>query len=84
MNNILKSNTLNIEDDFMTKNQELKITLTNLLDKLPSLTTQEWSKIFELMNSNSLGGKINVKEAYVVAFSKILLRYAILLHLYYY
>lgn len=29
------------------------------------------------MNSNSLGGKTNNKEAYVIALSKILLKYAI-------
>lgn len=80
MSNILKNNIFDAEDEFIdnytTENQELKEALSNLLDELTPLSAEQWLKIFELMNSNSLGGKINVKEAYVVAFSKMLLGYA--------
>ena len=81
MNNILKNDILDTEDEYIdnytTENLGAKEALSNLLDKLTPLSADQWSEIFELMNSNSLGGKINVKEAYVVAFSKMLLRYAI-------
>lgn len=77
MSNILKNNIFYTEDDYTTKNQEAKKALDNLINKLPSLTAEQWSEIFKLINSNSLGGKINIKEAYIVAFSKMLLRYAL-------
>ena len=77
MSNILKNNIFHTEDDYITENQEAKEALVNVIDKLLLLTAEQWSVIFELMNSNSLGGKINAKEAYVVAFSKMLLRYAL-------
>ncbi len=81
MNNILKNNIFDAEyeyiENYTTENQGAKEALSNLLDKLTPLSADQWSEIFELINSNSLGGKINVKEAYVVAFSKMLLRYAI-------
>ncbi len=81
MNNILKNDILDTEDEYIdnytTENQGEKEALSNLLDKLTPLSADQWSEIFELINSNSLGGKINVKEAYVVAFSKMLLGYAI-------
>ena len=63
-------------DNYTTENQKVKEALSNLLDKLPSLTHQEWTEIFNLISSNSLEKKTNIKEAYIVAFSKILLRYA--------
>ena len=81
MFNYLENYVYNTEDeytdDYTTENQKVKGALANLLDKLPSLTPQEWTEIFNLMSSNSLEKKTNVKEAYIVAFSKILLRYAI-------
>ena len=81
MSNILKNNIFDAEDEFIdnytTENQGVKEALSNLLDELTPLNAEQWSKIFELINSNSLGGKINVKEAYVVTFSKMLLGYAI-------
>ncbi|MGJ0310837.1 hypothetical protein [Aliarcobacter cryaerophilus] len=78
MSNILKKNNiLDTEDNYNTENKGAKEALLNLLNKLPSLSAEQWSEIFELMDSNSIGGKINVKEAYVVAFSKMLLGYAI-------
>lgn len=81
MFNYLENYVYNTEDEYTdnytSKNQKAKEALSNLLDKLPSLTAQEWAEIFNLMNSNSLERKTNVKEAYIVAFSKILLRYAI-------
>ena len=77
MSNKLENHVLETEDDYITENQEAKEALVNVIDKLLSLTAEQWSEIFELMNSNSLGGKINAKEAYVVAFSKMLLRYAL-------
>ena len=81
MNNILKNDIFDAEyeyiDNYTTENQGAKEALSNLLDKLIPLSADQWSEIFEFMNSNSLGGKINVKEAYVVALSKMLLGYAI-------
>ena len=80
MNNILKNDILDTEDEsidnYTTENQGAKEALSNLLDKLPSLKSEQWEEIFNLMNSNSLIKKVNIKEAYVVAFSEILLRYA--------
>lgn len=81
MFNYLENYVYNTEDEYTdnytSKNQKAKEALSNLLDKLPSLTTQEWLKIFILMNSDPLGGKTNVKEVYVIAFPKIILKYAI-------
>lgn len=81
MNNILKNDILDTEDEYIdnytTENQGVKEALSNLLNKLLPLSAEQWPEIFELINSNSLGGKINVKEAYVVTFSRMLLVYAI-------
>ena len=81
MFNYLENYVYNTEDEYTnnytTENQKSKEALSNLLDKLPSLIAEQWREIFDLMNSNSIVGKINVKEAYVVAFSKMLLGYAI-------
>ncbi len=80
MFNYLKNYVYYTEDvytnSYTTENQKAKEALSNLLDKLPSLKPEQWEEIFNLMNSNSLIKKVNIKEAYVVAFSEILLRYA--------
>ena len=77
MSNKLENYVFDTEDEYITENQETKEALGNLINKLLSLTAEQWSEIFEIMNSNSLGGKINIKEAYIVAFSIMLLRYAL-------
>lgn len=80
MNNILEKFILDTEDVFEetieSENNELKNSLTDLLSKLPELKSEEWLEIFSLMDSNSIGNKINTKEAYTVATSKIINGYA--------
>ena len=66
----------NIENDNITK-KGAQALLSNVICELGFLSAEEWAEIFKLMNSNSLGGKTNNKEAYVIALSKILLKYAI-------
>lgn len=81
MNNILEKFILYTEDVFEktdeSENNELKNSLTDLLSKLPKLKSEEWLEIFSLMDSNSIGNKINTKEAYTVATSKIINGYAL-------
>lgn len=76
MSNKLENYVLETEDGYITENQEAKEALDNLFIKLPSLTAEQWSEMFDLINSNSLGGKINANVAYVVAFPQMLSRYA--------
>ena len=64
------------EDSFESEKDEVKKALTNLLSKLPEIKSKEWLEIFSLMDSNSIGNKINTKEAYTVATSKIINAYA--------
>ena len=77
MTKLIEKYILDTEEIYITENSELKEILDKLLNKLPYLSTEEWSEIFNLMSSNSLDGKVNVKEAYIVASSKILLGYAL-------
>ncbi len=72
MSNKLENYVLETEDGYITENQEAKEALDNLFIKLPSLTAEQWSEMFELMNSNSFGEKIN---ANAVAFPQMLSRY---------
>ena len=65
------------EDRYTTENKELKADLGNLINGLPSLENDEWQEVFTLMNSNAISGKVNTKEAYVVAASKIIKGYAL-------
>jgi hypothetical protein len=81
MRNILEKYLYDTEDVFgdrySTENKELKSDLWKLINGLPSLEKEEWQEVFILMNSNSLSGKVNTKEAYVVAASKIIKGYAL-------
>ncbi len=65
------------EDRYTTENKELKADLGNLINGLPSLENEEWQEVFTLMNSNAISAKVNTKEAYVVAASKIIKGYAL-------
>lgn len=80
MNNILEKFILDTEDVFEEtvefENNELKNSLNDLLSILPEIKSKEWLEIFTLMDSNSIGNKINTKEAYTVATSKIINGYA--------
>ena len=81
MNKIIEKYIINGEDIFEDndKNEDnaIKDALSNLLKKLPAVSSDEWIEIFNLMNSNSIGTKVNIKEAYTVATSKIINGYAI-------
>ncbi|MGJ0357912.1 hypothetical protein [Aliarcobacter cryaerophilus] len=72
----IENYVFNIENDNITK-KGAQALLSNVICELSFLSAEEWAEIFKLMNSNSLGGKTNNKEAYVIALSKILLKYAI-------
>ena len=72
----IENYVFNIENDNITK-KGAQALLSNVICELGFLSAEEWAEIFKLMNSNSLGGKTNNKEAYVIALSKILLKYAI-------
>jgi len=77
VNNILEKYILDTDDIFEEVfESETKKALADLLNKLPIIQSSEWIEIFHQMNSNSVGGKINSKEAYVVAASKIINGYA--------
>ena len=66
-----------VDNRYTTENKELKEDLGDLINGLPSLENEEWQEVFILMNSNSISAKVNVKEAYVVAASKIIKGYAL-------
>ena len=75
MNNILEKyvfDTNNVfEEAFEFENNEVTEALANLINKLPAIKSNEWMEIFHQMSSNSVDGKFNNKEAYIVATSKI-------------
>lgn len=81
MNKTLANYLSNTEDVFdntyKTENYEIKKALVDFSKKLSSISGEEWKEIFNLMNSNSAAGKINPKEAYIVAISKIIINSAI-------
>lgn len=77
MSKALHNYIFNTEDVFEnetyeTENHEIKKGLEYVLNELSDISGAEWKEIFKLMNANSAGGKINNKEAYVVAASKII------------
>lgn len=81
MNNKIEQYLLNaedaFEDTFQWDNNELKISLANLLNKLPNIKNEEWIEIFNRMSSNTIDGKMNINETYIIATSKIIRVYAI-------